>query len=392
MAFNIPTLSEVNMTVENGFSRAFYGTSGTLRAMVLKVISKVVAGAVYVVCLLMAYVWKNSFSDTADVDGLVRIGAKHDLTPKPASRARGNVLFYGTSGTTIPAGTALIDGQTQKEYQTISAATIPGGSDVVVVQVYSIDFGTDCNLGGGMPLSFRDGPISGISAIQTSVEGLYGGVSIAITVDGVVRQWGETVEDFRKRIQIREQNQPAGGNDADYWEWAMRFPQVSDCWVLPNWPKTNCVTVFLADFNSDDIVLNSTEVEEVSDYINSDDRRPATSVPCVASVMTYPFECNIAVPTLNEFTKVNVRAALKKYLRTVGPSDSFSALTIRRYLIGYADVADCIVDSVKVNNVNFGSNVCTLYRGFTELSESSFNVVGAVINTTTMQINFTQMS
>ena len=45
MALKIPTLSEVNRTVENGFSQAFYGTSGVLRAMVLKVFSKVVAGA-----------------------------------------------------------------------------------------------------------------------------------------------------------------------------------------------------------------------------------------------------------------------------------------------------------------------------------------------------------
>ena len=49
MAFKIPTLSEVNRTVENGFSEAFYGTSGVLRAMVLKVFSKVVAGAIYLV-------------------------------------------------------------------------------------------------------------------------------------------------------------------------------------------------------------------------------------------------------------------------------------------------------------------------------------------------------
>ena len=67
MALKIPTLSEVNRTVENGFSQAFYGTSGVLRAMVLKVFSKVVAGAIYLVILLVSALWKNSFISTANV-------------------------------------------------------------------------------------------------------------------------------------------------------------------------------------------------------------------------------------------------------------------------------------------------------------------------------------
>ena len=93
MALKIPTLSEVNRTVENGFSQAFYGTSGVLRAMVLKVFSKVVAGAIYLVILLVSALWKNSFISTANVDGLVRKGDVYGMPPKPASRARGVVVL-----------------------------------------------------------------------------------------------------------------------------------------------------------------------------------------------------------------------------------------------------------------------------------------------------------
>ena len=34
MPFKVPSLAEVNRTVENNFSQAFYGSSGVLRAMV----------------------------------------------------------------------------------------------------------------------------------------------------------------------------------------------------------------------------------------------------------------------------------------------------------------------------------------------------------------------
>jgi uncharacterized phage protein gp47/JayE len=85
MSFKIPTLSEVNRNVENGFSKAFYGSSGILRVMVLKVISKVVAGSMYLVVLLLSYIWKNSFVASAEVDGLVRIGSKRNFPPKPAT-------------------------------------------------------------------------------------------------------------------------------------------------------------------------------------------------------------------------------------------------------------------------------------------------------------------
>lgn len=390
MAFKVPSLSEVNMTVENGFSRAFYGTAGTLRAMVLKVISKVVAGAVYIVCLLLAYIWKNSFVDSADIDGLVNIGTKHDVTPKPASRSRGVVTVTAAAGTTIPAGTAFIDPQTQKEYETIASASVAVGNTSVNVQVYALEYGSASNIPEGTALEFRDAEISGVLAITVAEGGLYGGVSIDVTVDGVVRQWGEGVEDYRNRIRIREQNQPEGGSKVDYWEWAMRFPQVSNCWVVPNWPATNCVAIFLADFNSDDIILNAIEVQEVSDYINSDDRRPATSVPLVESVTPVGFSCYVYIPTINDYTKESVLNALRAYLKTLGPGDTFSATTIRQYLIANADVADCEINYVLVNGTNYGKNPVTLPMSYTYES-NVYSIVGDVINTKTMGVTFSRL-
>lgn len=390
MAFKVPSLSEVNMTVENGFSRAFYGTSGTLRAMVLKVVSKVVAGAVYIVCLLLAYIWKNSFVDSADIDGLVNIGTKHDVTPKPASRSRGVVAVAAAAGTSIPAGTAFIDPQTQKEYETIASASVAVGNTSVKVQVYALEYGSASNIPEGTALEFRDAEISGVLSITVAEGGLYGGVSIDVTVDGVVRQWGEGVEDYRNRVRIREQNQPEGGSKVDYWEWAMRFPQVSSCWVIPNWPATNRVAVFLADFNSDDIILNSVELQEISDYINSDDRRPATSEPLVASVTPVDMSCHIFIPTVNDYTKNSVMNALRAYFKTLGPGDIFSATTIRQYLIANADVANCEVSSVYVDGVSYGKNDVTLSKDY-EYESSVYSISGNVININAIDVLFARL-
>ena len=135
MPFKNYTLSEVNRIVENGFSQAFYGTSGILRAMVLKVVSKVVAGGIYLIVLLASYIWKNEFVATAEVDGLVRKGEVFGMPPKPASRARGKVIVTGTSGTSVPSGTVLVDDVNGYEYQLLSAAASPGGSDNISVPV-----------------------------------------------------------------------------------------------------------------------------------------------------------------------------------------------------------------------------------------------------------------
>ena len=123
MPFKVPSLAEVNRTVENNFSQAFYGSSGVLRAMVLKVVSKVVAGAVYMVVLFLSFIWKNSFVATADVDGLVRNGVLRNMTPKPASPARGMIEISGPEGTSIAAGTVVVDKVFGNEYEILNSVT-----------------------------------------------------------------------------------------------------------------------------------------------------------------------------------------------------------------------------------------------------------------------------
>lgn len=374
MPFKIPTLTEVNRVVENGFSQAFYGTSGILRAMVLKVVSKVVAGTVYMIVLLASYIWKNEFVETADVEGLVRKGGVYGMPPKPASRARGKIIVTGTAGTSVPAGTVLVDDVNGYEYELLSAATIPSGSTSVSVQVYSLGFGSQYNMDAGATLSFRDAA-TGTFTFKVDPEGLYGGSCVDVTVDGVVRQWSESIEDYRSRLKIREKNQPMGGDVSDYWLWAMSFSEVSNCFVIPNWPLTNCVSIYVADFNSSAISLNSTIVGEIQDYISSNDRRPATSEPVVATVAPKTCKFNVAIPVVNDFYKASVLTACKSLFKTLGPGQSFSIDMIRQAIVDNGGVNECRVTMLYFDNVYRSDGTVELLRSYTTPPLSIFGEV-----------------
>lgn len=384
MPFNVPSLAEVNRTVENNFSQAFYGSSGVLRAMVLKVVSKVVAGAVYMAVLFLSFIWKNSFVATADVDGLVRIGTLRNMTPKPASPARGMIEISGPEGTSIAAGTVVVDEVFGNEYEILNSVTINEVNDqtglgTVAVQAYSIGFGSKYDLPKNTVLTFRDIDIEDVT-IKVSEGGLYGGVSVDVVVDGVEKQWGETVEDYRNRLKKRVQNQTAGGNDVDYWEWAMSFSEVSDCFVVPNYPVTNFVLIFCADFKSPVIKLNQVILDKISDYICSNDRRPAAAYPFVSNVEPIRVSFVVAIPQLNDFYKNSIVEAVKSYFRTVGPNQSFSAESIRQAILANGGVSEAVVSGFQVKGTSV-AGAYTLQIDYTGSTIEDIVFTGEVVDT-----------
>lgn len=384
MPFKVPSLAEVNRTVENNFSQAFYGSSGVLRAMVLKVVSKVVAGAVYMAVLFLSFIWKNSFVATADVDGLVRIGALRNMTPKPASPARGMIEISGPEGTSIAAGTVVVDEVFGNEYEILNSVTINEVNDqtglgTVTVQAYSIGFGSKYDLPENTVLTFRDIDIEDV-AIKVAEGGLYGGVSVDVVVDGVEKQWGETVEDYRNRLKKRVQNQTAGGNDVDYWEWAMSFSEVSDCFVVPNYVVTNIVLIFCADFRSPVIKLNQVILDKISDYICSNDRRPAAAYPFVSNVEPIRVSFVVAIPQLNDFYKNSIVEAVKSYFRTIGPNQSFSAESIRQAILANGGVSEAIVSGFQVKGTSV-AGAYTLQIDFTGSTIEDIVFTGEVVDT-----------
>lgn len=334
MAFQTPGLQDLIRSAENGLSVAFYGVSSTLRKTTLKVLARVFGGVTYLLLLFLQWMWKNVFVSTCDVEALLSFGADYGLPRKAAGYARGNVLMNGVSGAVVSQGTILIDSVSSAEYEVVSDVTMTGAN--MDVSVIAMQFGTSSNLDAGAVLEFRDGVIANVSeSVVVSVGGLVGGINYEITVNGIVENWGETVEAYRKRLLYRRQNPPQGSAIQDYKIWATRFAAVTDCIVFPNYPKVNGVTCVLVRYDdSDNVELNEIEVAEVKDYLTADIRRPVTAEVIVSSCVAKSINLAVAITPNTSTVQDSVRAALRLALRAYVPGDT---ITIEKLTIAAKD-------------------------------------------------------
>lgn len=358
MSFKVPSLADVSRTIENGFSSAFYGKSGTLRVGVLKVLSRVVAGGCYLPILFCQYIFRNSFIDSCDVENLVRFGGWYNIPHKVASPARGQVFISFTKSATIPANTILVDNNTGDEFRLLKSVSGEADSmkygDVValVVGQHGNRSSTETTI-----LSLRDGDIDGVSSIRTNT--LKGGASFDVAINGSTEQWGEDVESYRARLKFRRQHPPMGGADSDYKMWAERFTQVTDAFVFPNFPKTNSVSVLCADYNSS-ISLNAAGLNEVREYINSSSRKPNTADVIVASVTPVVLRLQISMKAIGGNVREELVDVLKKRLKALKIGEAITTTILKRLIIENGVADDCDVTSMFVNSRDYTADGYTL--------------------------------
>lgn len=327
------SLKDLVRIVENSLAVQFYGLpegqTTVLRKTVLKVLAAVLGGALYMLSLIEKKIWKNRFCSTCDVSALDGFGVEYGVPHKAPMAATGYVsvtLESGASAATIPAGTVLTDSSSSLEYEVTSSVTVAATASNVPVK--ALAYGKESNLEAGVALEFRDGDIAGVESIASA--GITGGVLYEVDVDGDLQQWGETAEEYRARLLKRIQNPVDGGSRNDYWLWATRFQYVTDAFVIPNQPNVNSVTVAIANYNSDDIYVDSSQVAEVRNYMTDDVRRPVTADVRVASVSPVDIVINANVTPFNDAVKESVQNAIKQYLRSLGPGNlvTFSELNL----------------------------------------------------------------
>ena len=267
MAWTSPTLSELISRVESDLNTKFFGTAATLRRSVLKVLARVWAGVVYPIHLFLFWIYAQAFAHLADGDQLDRHGQEIGVFRKPATFANGLVLLTGTSGTVIPQGTLIQTVVDRVEYQTTQDVTLTGPT---LVSVTAIVAGSAGNQESGVPLELVS-PIVGVDTVRTS-----GAISEGVEIEGD--------EEYRARILYKKRNPPQGGADADYVIWATSVSPVTDCWVFPQYPEANSVTLRVANYNATPPVLSPSEVQDVVDYVTDRSRKPVTADVRVASV------------------------------------------------------------------------------------------------------------
>jgi len=352
MAFSVPTLADVSRTIENGFSAAFYGKSGSLRVGVLKVISRVVAGGCYLPILFCQYIFRNSFIDTCDVENLIRFGGWYNLPHKVASNASGQVIIVSAQTVTIQKGAIIVDPDTNDEFELQEPVSCTPNA-IKYGNVVSVGVGQKFNRANNYVLKFRDIDNDGIFVKSFLISG---GALFEVSVNGLVEEWGEDVESYRKRLKYRRQHHPMGGSVSDYKQWAERFSQVTDAFVFGNFPLTNAVTVFCADFNSDGIVLNSSELEDVKKYILSDARKPATADVRIKSVSAVEMSLTVGLSSVGGNVKQRIVDVLKTNLKGYGFGEKITTDLIKRIIVENGVVSSCSVTQLYVKGYNVTDN------------------------------------
>ncbi len=168
----------------------------------------VLRGKVYSGVLSGAYgdqkaVDNDTFVNDARIEALERKGMDLNLPRQPATAAASeDVLFTGTPGAEVPAGTTLRYLPTGVLYSVSALVTLDGGGEGHGAVTCNVT-GQIGNILAGGELTF-DAPPPGIDAAATLVADMSSGSN------------QETVDSYRARILSRLQRPPAGGNMFDY--------------------------------------------------------------------------------------------------------------------------------------------------------------------------------
>ena len=151
------------------------------------------------------------------------------VTQKPAVATTGTAPVVVTTGTVIPAGTAMTRGDGTGFTTTADAVSITGFATCPVVASTP---GAAGNTPTGTQLTLTS-PIAGANSKVTLTGPLLGGLD------------EETFNAFRARMLAAYGLPAQGGSRSDYVEWAEALPQVSRAWVRPGPLGTATVFVYV---------------------------------------------------------------------------------------------------------------------------------------------------
>ena len=263
MALTRPTLDALYTRVQADFVALSETGGAILRRTVEWVIARIVARMAHGLYAYQDDAVRQAFPDTADIEGVRRWGALYGVDELTANASSGPVVFTGTNGTGIPAGTEItIGGQF---YTTDSLVTIAAGTATATVTA------SLAGEAGNMPAAATGSLTSPIAGIDTAVTvdtgGLTGGTD------------AETLESYRSRVLARMSNPPRGGTAADYQAWISETPTVSvfKSWIYPAGDGVGTVVAAFTVVDSGEpegyAVPSAGQTSDVQDYV--DTQKPA---------------------------------------------------------------------------------------------------------------------
>lgn len=298
MAFNRPSLTELNDRITNDIDSRAPRTEPRLRRSLFGILGRIVAGVVHGLYGYQEYKSKQYLADTADEDHFPRHASIWNVPRKAAEFAIGNADVTGTNGSVIEAG-SLWQRSDGVEYSVDEEVTISGGT--ATLSLTAVIAGASANASAGVTLTAVE-TIPGVDSQATiDADGLTNGTDI------------ESLEAWRARVLTRIQRPPHGGAKQDYETWALEVPGVTRAWVFPKELGDGTVTVRFVRDDDASIIPDAAEIQAVQDYI--DTVRPVTADLTV--VAPTPVELDLTIELTPNTTTVQaaVEAEIEDLLR-----------------------------------------------------------------------------
>ena len=234
MPFSRPTLSDLRTRVAQDIASALPGTDPLLRFSNLQVMGAVQAGMAHLQYGYLDWIAKQAVPFTAEGEYLEGWAALRGVYRLPATPASGAVIFYGTNGAVLPAGTALARGD-GRQFMTTADGTVASGGVVVPVRAVPDPSGLtgawgNTDRGQAMTLASA---VVGVQSTGSVVFPITGGADI------------EQDEQLRDRMLLAYQTPARGGTAEDYRFWAMSVPGVTRAWCIPSGFGPGTVVVYI---------------------------------------------------------------------------------------------------------------------------------------------------
>lgn len=181
---------------------------------------------------------------------------EHGLKRKPAVKATGTIKFTGAAGTMVPAGTRVstqadpANNVSAVEFSTDTAVTLDG-TGVGFANITAVTAGKEGNVAAGK-ITIMAMPVNGVTAVTNEVATL-GGLDIEDDISLLAR--------YLQRVR----SPSAGGNKADYTNWALEVTGVGGVSVVPVEDGPGTVSVYLID--NTQVPASQNLVDSVQNYI-----------------------------------------------------------------------------------------------------------------------------
>ena len=254
MAFDRPSLSDLQDRIENDYISRLNPLAKTTRYNLLSILGKTDSGIYHLLYGDLVYLGKQIFPDTATSENL-RAHWSDRVPPLAAQRASGPGGFTGTAGRSIPAG-ILMESPAGQEYYLPESAEV-GEDGSVEATIKASENGEDSNLEAGTELSIISTVPSGIDdTVIVGEDGIDGGDD------------EESDEEYLVRVLNYLRNSARYGKPGDFADWAIdASTEVEQAWEYKNYGPFGALLIQVVKGTHETGLSQVADLDIVSDYL-----------------------------------------------------------------------------------------------------------------------------